>query len=338
MTKSNTLLNEPPRKVTVHQKVHTHPMCNIGGSFLAIVASLWIGHAAAADKVTVILDWFVNPDHAPLVIAIEAGFFERAGLDVELIAPADASTPPKLVAAGQADIAITYQPDLMLQIKEGLPLVRFGTLIDSPLNCLIVLKDGPVKSLADLKGKKIGFSVAGFQEAYLSQMLDSAGLKMSDISLIDVNFNLVTALKSRQVDAIVGGFRNFELIELELDGMPGLAFFPEEHGVPPYDELIFATRREMAGDPRLPRFLSAVAEATKFLRERPDEALGIFLKSHPDLNDELNRRAFVATMPRFAKNPATLDSVRYQHFAEFLKERGLIDVVPPLDTYAIEPK
>ena len=110
-----------------------------------------------------LLDWFVNPDHAPLVIAKEAGYFERAGLDVDLIAPADPSAPPRLVAAGQADIAITYQPDLMLQVNEGLPLVRFGTLIETPLNCLIVLKDGPVKTLADLKGKKVGYSVASFQ-------------------------------------------------------------------------------------------------------------------------------------------------------------------------------
>jgi putative hydroxymethylpyrimidine transport system substrate-binding protein len=88
------------------------------------------------------------------VIAKEAGYFERHGLDVELIAPADPSAPPRLVAAGQGDVAITYQPDLMLQLKEGLPLVRFGTLIETPLNALIVLKDGPVKSLADLKGKR----------------------------------------------------------------------------------------------------------------------------------------------------------------------------------------
>ena len=119
----------------------------------AVVLALAAAPAAAADKLTVLLDWFVNPDHAPLVIAKEGGYFERHGLDVELIAPADPSAPPRLVAAGQGDIAITYQPDLMLQLKEGLPLVRFGTLIETPLNALIVLKDGPIKSLADLKGK-----------------------------------------------------------------------------------------------------------------------------------------------------------------------------------------
>ena len=110
----------------------------------ALALALAAAPAAAADRLTVLLDWFVNPDHAPLVIAQEAGYFERHGLEVELIAPADPSAPPRLVAAGQGDVAITYQPDLMLQLKEGLPLVRFGTLIETPLNALIVLEDGPV--------------------------------------------------------------------------------------------------------------------------------------------------------------------------------------------------
>src|SRR3954471_13375052 len=159
--------------------------------------------AAAADKLTVLLDWFVNPDHAPLVIAKEGGFFTRHNLDVELIAPADPSAPPRLVAAGQGDIAISYQPDLMLQVNEGLPLVRFGTLIETPLNCLIVLKDGPIKSLADLKGKKVGYSVASFQQAYLDAILGSVGLSTKDVTLVNVNFDLVTALAAGQVDAAI---------------------------------------------------------------------------------------------------------------------------------------
>jgi putative hydroxymethylpyrimidine transport system substrate-binding protein len=294
--------------------------------------------SAAADKLTVLLDWFVNPDHAPLVIAREGGYFARAGLDVELIAPADPSGPPGLVAAGQADIAVDYQPSLMLQVKEGLPLVRFGTLINTPLNCLIVLKDGPVKSLADLKGKKIGYSVASFQDAYLTAILKTAGLTAADVTLVNVNFNLVTALLSGQVDAAIDGYRNFELIQLALEGKPGIAFYPEEHGVPPYDELIYVTSRKLRNDPRLPRFLAAIREATAFLTARPDEARAMFMRAHPDLDDELNRRAFAATLPFFASDPGALDGARYQRFGEFLKENGLLDTVPPLDSYAIAPR
>ncbi len=304
-------------------------------ALLAVMIPLQV---QAADKLTVLLDWFVNPDHAPLVIAKEGGYFARHGLDVDLIAPADPSAPPRLVAAGKADIAVTYQPDLMLQIKEGLPLVRFGTLIATPLNCLIVLKDGPVKTLADLKGKKIGYSVAGLQDAYLGAIFKSAGLTPKDVTLVNVNFNLVTALMSRQVDAAIDGYRNVELIQLGLQGMPGVAFYPEEHGVPPYDELIYATSTKLKDDPRLGRFLAAVEEATIFITNHPDEALAMFMKAHADLNDELNRKSFFATLPRFAKRPAALDPARYQRFAQFMKDAGLLTTVPPVDSYTVVPK
>jgi putative hydroxymethylpyrimidine transport system substrate-binding protein len=302
-----------------------------------VAALLSASSVHAADKLTVLLDWFVNPDHAPLVIAKEGGYFERHGLDVDLIAPADPSAPPRLVAAGQGDIAVDYQPSLMLQVKEGLPLVRFGTLIASPLNCLIVLQDGPVKSIADLKGKKIGYSVASFQDAYLDAILKSGGLTRQDVTEVNVNFNLVTALLSGQVDAAIDGYRNFELIQLRQEGKPGLAFYPEDHGVPPYDELIYVVARDKVKDPRLPRFLAAVKEATAFIVAHPDEARDMFMKSHPDLNDALNREAFGATLPFFARDPAPLDAARYDRFAAFLKESGLLDAVPAIATYAIEP-
>ena len=107
-------------------------------------------------KMTLMLDWFINPDHAPLFVAQEKGYFADAGLEVELIAPADPNDPPKLVAAGKADLAVSYQPQLHLQVAEGLPLVRIATLVATPLNTLLVLADGPVQSIADLKGRTVG--------------------------------------------------------------------------------------------------------------------------------------------------------------------------------------
>ena len=291
--------------------------------------------AHAADKLTVLLDWFVNPDHAPLIIADQKGYFDEFGLDVELIPPADPSAPPRLVAAGQGDIAISYQPNLYLQVAEGLPLVRFGTVVATPLNSLVVLKDGPIKSIADLKGKTVGFSVGGFEDALLKMMLSETGLTLSDVELVNINFALSPSLISGKVDAVIGAFRNFELNQLDLEQQPGLAFYPEEHGVPPYDELIYVTRNELAGDARLPRFLAAVEKAALFLTNHPEAALDLFLKAHPDLDNPLNRRAFADTLPRFSKSPAALDAARYRNFARFMKDQGLIKEIVPLERYAI---
>lgn len=290
----------------------------------------------AADRLSVMLEWFVNPDHAPMVIAQERGLFEKEGLEVELLPPADPSAVPRLVSAGQAEVGVHYQPNLYLDHAQGLPLIRFGTLVETPLNTVTVVADGPIRMLADLKGKRIGFSVSGFEDAMLKRMLGSQGVSLDDVELINVNFALTSSLLGGQVDATIGGFRNFELTQISLEGGKGRAFFPEEHGVPVYDELIFVARKDMVDDDRLPRFLKAVEEASIFLTNHPEEAWELFVKAYPNLDDELNRRAFTDTLPRFAKRPAALDRGRYERFGAFMVESGLLERAPDVDTIAVE--
>ena len=292
--------------------------------------------AHALDKMTVLLDWFVNPDHGPLIIARDKGFFKQEGLNVELIAPADPNDPPKLVAAGKADIAVSYQPQLHLQVEAGLPLVRVGTLVATPLNSLVVLKDGPIKSIADLKGKQVGYSVGGFEEALLGGMLVKHGLTTADVELVNVNFSLSPSLISGQVDAVIGAFRNFELNQMDIVDRPGRAFYPEEEGVPAYDELIFVANKAAVDSASIPPFLRAIEQATQFIINHPKEAWTIFSKAGKDLNDELNRRAWRDTVARFALRPAALDKGRYERFAKFLMKQGLIKTIPALDTYALD--
>lgn len=292
--------------------------------------------ASGAEKLTVLLDWFVNPDHAPLIVAQQQGYFAEAGLEVELVAPADPNDPPKLVAARKADLGVTYQPQLHLQVAQGLPLTRIGTLVATPLNSLVVLQRGPVHAIADLKGRKVGFSVGGFEEALLGQMLATHGLKLSDVELINVSLSLSPSLVSGKVDAVIGAFRNFELNQMDLIGQPGRAFYPEEEGVPPYDELILVANNASLGDPRLRRFLDALERGVQFLENHPEESWVLFVKAHKDLDDELNRRAWRDTLRRFALRPAALDATRYERFAAFLKQRGLLKAIPKLETYAVE--
>ncbi len=303
---------------------------------ITLLLGLLAAPAAAAERLTLILDWFVNPDHGPLVIAREKGFFAEEGLDVELVPPTDPNDPPKLVAAGRADLAVSYQPQLHLQVQEGLPLVRIGTLVATPLNSLVVLADSPIRRIEDLAGRRIGFSVSGFEDALLGTMLARAGLTLDSVELINVNFNLTPALLSGQVDAVIGAFRNFELNQLALEGREGRAFYPEEEGVPAYDELIYVARRDRLDDPRFKAFLRAVERATLWLVNHSDEGWEIFRKSGRELDDELNRRAWYDTLPRFALRPAALDVGRYARFAAFLKDRGLLRETPPVETYAVD--
>ena len=292
--------------------------------------------ASAADKFTLILDWFVNPDHGPIIIAQENGYFADVNLEVKVIAPADPSDPPKMVAAGKADLAVSYQPQLHMQVAEGMPLKRVGTLVGTPLNCLLTLQNGPIKSIADLKGKKIGFSVAGVDEAILKQMLEHNGVKMSDIKLVNVNWSLSPSLMSRQVDAVIGAFRNFELNQMDIEGMPGKCFYPEQEGLPSYDELIYVANPDKMDADKVRRFLAATEKAVQFIINEPKKSWEIFSSTSKELQDKLNTRAWVDTLPRFALRPAALDQGRYIRFEKFLYTAGLIKKIKPVSQLAID--
>ncbi|MBN2751599.1 MAG: ABC transporter substrate-binding protein [Rhodospirillaceae bacterium] len=281
------------------------------------------------------LDWFVNPDHAPIIIAKQLGYFRDVGLDVEVIAPADPNLPPKLVAAKEVDIALTYQPQLHLLAESGLPIVRIGTLIETPLNALVALKKGPIKTIADLKGRKIGYSISGFEDAILGTMLQSHGLSLKDVTLINVNFALSPALLSRQVDAVIGAFRNFELNQMDLEKHPGIAFYPEENGVPVYDELVYITHQQRLGDTRIRRFLDAVERSALFSVNHTKAAWTAFTSYDKGLNTELNRRAWRDTLPRIALRPLAVDRTRYVRFAEYLFKQKLIGRQVPIDRYVV---
>jgi putative hydroxymethylpyrimidine transport system substrate-binding protein len=304
-----------------------------------IVAALLGGVSkplAASEKMLVVLDWFVNPDHGPLFIALEKGFFSRQGLDVSFQVPSNPNDPPKLVAAKNADIAVSYQPQHYLHVDQGLPLVRIATLVATPLNTLVVLADSDIRNLAQLKGKTVGYSIGGFETVILKVMLESQGLSLDTVKLVNVNFSLSPSLFSKSTDAVIGAFRNFELNQMDIEGRPGRAFYVEEYGIPSYDELILVARRDDVKALKFRKFVDALEEGVQFLVNHPDESWKLFIRGRKDLDNQLNRLAWRDTLPRFALRPGALDHARYQRFAEFLKKQGLIKKVPQLDRYAVE--
>tara|TARA_B100001939_G_C16893109_1_gene596363 strand:- start:391 stop:1335 length:945 start_codon:yes stop_codon:yes gene_type:complete len=296
----------------------------------------YVNNAFANEKITLLLDWFINPDHGPIIIAQEKEYFKELGLEVEIIPPANPSDPPKLVAAGKADIAISYQPQLHMQIHEGLPLVRIGTLVATPLNCLLVLKNGPIKTIEDLKNKKIGYSISGMEEALLGAILKKAGIKENEVEYINVNWSLSPSIMSGQVDAVIGAFRNFELNQMNIEGVEGKCFYIEEEGVPPYDELIFVVKNDNINNNMLIKFLTAIEKATQFIINHPNESWHIFSSTSKELNNELNFKAWFDTIPRFALRPASLDTGRYIRFENFMFNSGLIPSINNHEKIAVE--
>lgn len=293
-------------------------------------------HSTAENKMTVILDWLLDANHAGLFAAKQSGAFHRAGLDVDLIAPADPDSPSRLVAAGQADLSVAYGSQINMIVSAGLPLLRIATLIDTPLNTIVALAGGSIRTLADLKGKKVGVSVGGVEEALLDAMLRSVGVGPKEVTPVKVNYDMVNALISGRLDAAIGAFRNAEVLQLRQMGHAPIVFRPEDHGVPPYDELILVARRDRRDDPRLKRFVAALREGVATLLNDPEAMWQAFAKAHPELAIPLNHESWAATMPSIAVDPAKLDAQRYMAFQAFALAQGIVKTSLPLDQFAVQ--
>jgi putative hydroxymethylpyrimidine transport system substrate-binding protein len=292
-----------------------------------LLAALILAMAApahAADHLTILLDWFVNPDHAPILVAQHIGAYAAEDLEVTLIPPADATMPPKLVAAGDGDIALTAEPQFLEQRAAGLQLVRIGGLIDRPLSTLVVLQGSGITRLADLRGKRIGYGSGTVEQAMVAAMLRTADLSLADVHMVQIGEQLTVALLSHQVDAVTV-YRNVEPFEIQAHGGSTIDFDYESHGVPRFDELIFVARADAARDPRFARFLRATAKGAAYLRAHPEECWAAFAAAHPDLNDTLDRQSWFATIPYFVADPFAFDAKQYADFERFLLKAGVID-------------
>ncbi len=303
------------------------------GALLLVLAQ----PAAAADKLTVLLDWFVNPNHGPLIVAQEIGAFQRQGLDVSFIQPADPTMPPRLVAAGHGDIAIDYQPQLYLQVTNGLPLTRIGVLVDHDMQTLTTLKGDGINRIADLRGKRIGYNDVGgpVGRAELNQILATAHLGPNDVTFVNVGTALSTSLLTHRVDA-VGVNSNFEVFELQDRGVQPVTFDYSRFGVPEYDDLIFVVNKARAHDPRFRRFLAAVKEGSAYIKAHPDDAWKLFIRHYPNVNNRLNLNAWRFSVPYFAADPFELDQAKYLRVGQFLAAQKVIRAAPPLGDYAVE--
>jgi putative hydroxymethylpyrimidine transport system substrate-binding protein len=258
---------------------------------------------ARQEPFTVMLDYFPNADHAGIYAAKEAGLYAKAGLDVKIQPPPDPSAPLKLLRAGRADVAISYEPELLLARDQGADtLVAVGALVQTPLTSLISLPSANVRDPKDLAGKRVGTSGIPYQSAYLKTILTTAGVDPGSVKETNVGFNLVPAMLSKKVDATLGAFWNYEGVDLERRGRKPVILRMEKLGVPTYNELILVARRESldeAGASRLRRFITATAAGTRLIRDDPTVGVDALSKADKGLDRGLQEAAIKATLPVF---------------------------------------
>jgi putative hydroxymethylpyrimidine transport system substrate-binding protein len=252
-----------------------------------------------AKPFTVALDFFPNADHAALYTAIAHGDFRAAGLDVQPQAPSDPSAPLKLLAAGTVDMAISYEPELLLARDQGLKLVAIGALVQRPLTSIIALPAAHITSVSDLAGKTVGTAGIPYQSVELQSALQHAGVSPASVKEVNVGFNLVPAMLSGKVDATLGGFWNYEALQLGLLHKHPVTIPIDRAGVPSYNELVLVVREDEAhtrGED-LRAFMQALTQGEHQVRADPAAAAALVVKANPSLEEKLQLASIEKTLP-----------------------------------------
>jgi putative hydroxymethylpyrimidine transport system substrate-binding protein len=249
---------------------------------------------------TVMLDWFPNADHAPLYSALAAGDFRAAGLE------------------------------LLLARDEGLKLVSIAALVQRPLTSIIALPSAHISSVADLAGKTVGTAGIPYQAAELKSALLSAGVNPSSVHEVNVGFNLVPAMLSGKVAATLGGYWNYESLQLQLLHKHPVTIPIDQAGVPTYDELVLVVREEEARSrgQDLRAFLQALTRGERAVRANPAAAASLVMKANPSLEPKLQlasiERTLPAALPAGSKPYGYQDPTAWSAFGSWMFAHGLL--------------
>ena len=290
----------------------------------------------AVQRVDLVLDYLPNADHAPIYAAQATGAFKAAGLDVRIHVPSDPAAPMKLVAANQADIAISYEPELLLARDKGLHVASIGALVQKPLTSIMSLH-GKVKTPAGLKGTKVGTAGIPYQSAYLQTIAQHAGIAPSTVHEINVGFNLVGSMLSKKVDATLGAFWNVEGIQLQREHKDPTIIRMEQAGVPTYQELVFVANNDRLQRKGygaiMRRFLQAVARGAKAVKADPNAGVDPLVNANPDLDRALQLAQVKATLPVFFPSDPSLpwgyqNADEWKAYGQWMLDNKLLGRLP----------
>nr|WP_255775062.1 ABC transporter substrate-binding protein [Halomonas alkalisoli] len=293
-------------------------------------------------RLEITLDWYLNPQHAALLVAREKGMFARRGLDVTLVSPADPNVPAKLLAAGRTDLALGRQPQLHLLASKGLPLIRVATLVGTPMAGLL-LRDPPATDNGELglDGAHLGYTDLDGRDILLSRLLANLLTLEKGIELVDardVHYTARDSLREGIVDGVMINHRFLLPRQLVDEGVSSRFLSVEEHGIPSHDGLILMANRDKLNGKReaIRSLVAAIEEATLWIFNHPERAWELLAASEPALDDPATREAWSHIFPRLSLQPAAVDHGRYHRFEQYLLDAGVVETTTPLERLAID--
>ena len=299
------------------------------------------GKEEKLETVDVVLDWYPNAVHAFIYEAIDKGYFADEGLQVNVLFPSNATDPLTMTAAGKADIGFYYQEDTIIaKANEGVPVKVLGAVVQEPIAIMASLKEKNITQPADLVGKTIGYAGTELSEALIRSIMENVGADYSDVTMIDVGFDLMNSMTTGNVDATIGCLVNHEVPQMEEEGFEVNWFDLDDYGVPTYYEGVFLANDDaIANDSEtLAAFLRASYKGFTDMQSNPKEALNILLANQNEENFPLSETVEAKSMDTLLPLMETMTAKFlsqsdecWQENIDWMLAQGLISSAPALD-------
>jgi ABC-type nitrate/sulfonate/bicarbonate transport system substrate-binding protein len=278
------------------------------------------------SRVTLLLNWYTNPYHAPILAAQQLGFYQQEDIKLAILEPADPGDVTELVGLGTVDFGVKAMIHTVAAVAKGYPVTSIGTLLDEPPTGLIALKSSGINSFHDIVGKRVGY-IGEFGKKIIDDLARLAGIDPASYQTIRIGMNVTDAICRDVIDTGIG-FINFQQVELEhlrgetvflrIDQLAGL-------GCCCFCSIQFIVPERTLQQPELiQRFLRATQRGAAFTTEHPEEAYELLCQAKPQLRTPMYQNIFMRTLPFFSRTLLNVDR-DWDKVGRYTKHLNIVD-------------
>lgn len=256
------------------------------------------------SRVSLLLNWYANPYHAPIIVAQQLDFYAQEGIKLAILEPNDPSDVTELVGLGRVDFGVKAMIHTVAARAKGYPVRSIGTLLDEPPTGLIALKSSGIRTFHDIVNKRVGY-IGEFGKKIIDNLAGLAGIDPNSYETVRVGMNVTDAICLNMIDTGIG-FVNFQKLELEhlrgetvflrIDQLAGL-------GCCCFCSVQFIVPEQTLEKPELIQaFLRGTQRGAALTTEQPEEAYECLCQAKPQLRTPLYKKIFMHSLPFFSRN------------------------------------
>ena len=284
-------------------------------------------------KAILSLDWVPNTNHTGFYVALEKGWYDKQGLDLQIQIPSDPAAALKQVAFGNTEFGVSFQEEVTIARSNDIPVVSVAAIIQHNTSAFASRAETGIARARDVEGKRYGSYGLPIERPILGQLMSCDGGDIDKVEFVDVGFDAFPALIAKRVDLawifLAWDGIQAEIMDVELNTLPLYGSCVPDY----YTPVIIAGETTIENESDLVRrFLAATARGYEYAIAHPAESAEIFLRASPETEPELARRSQAWLSPRYQDDAPRWGEQKlnvWNAFAEFMFKNQLIGT--PID-------